>query len=200
MIKRLLALLLFLNSTVIYAQTVKTDVLVVGSSASGVAAAIQCGRSKVKTILADDGFKISGITVADQMVSLDVNNNIPSGIWGEFRNHIRENYGKTSGYDTAQNAPLKFEPGMGTSILKKISDTVKNLSVYQNAIFSNIKKDGDRWEVIFLDGKNTLEVKAKVVIDASANGNIALKAGAKLRDPRGHVCAGLAGGQVRRPR
>jgi len=183
MIKRLLALLLFLNSTVIYAQTIKTDVLVVGSSASGVAAAIQCGRSKVKTILADDGFKISGITVAGQMVSLEVNNNIPSGIWGEFRQHIRENYGKTAGYDTAQNAPLKFEPGMGTSILKKISDTVKNLTVYQNAIFSNIKKDGDRWEVTLTREGKTITVKARVVVDATEAGAVAIKAGAKLREP-----------------
>lgn len=183
MIKRLLALLLFLNSTLIYAQTIKTDVLVVGSSASGVAAAIQCGRSKVKTVLADDGFKISGITVADQMVSLEVNNTVPSGIWGEFRNHIRENYSKTAAYDTAQNAPLKFETGMGTSILKKISDTVKNLTVYQNAIFSNIKKDGDRWQVTLTRDGKSITVKARVVVDATETGAVAIKAGAKLREP-----------------
>jgi hypothetical protein len=183
MIKRLLVFLLFLNSTVIFAQTIKTDVLVVGSSASGVAAAIQCGRSKVKTVLADDGFKISGVTVADQMVSLEVNNSIPSGIWSEFRNHIRENYSKTAGYDTAQNAPLKFETGMGTSVLKKISDTVKNLTVYQNAIFSNIKKDGDRWEVMLTQDGKTITVKARVVVDATETGAVALKAGGKLREP-----------------
>jgi len=182
MIKRLLALLLFLNSTIIYAQTIKTDVLVVGSSASGVAAAIQCGRSKVKTMLADDGFKISGVTAADQMVSLEENNNIPSGIWGEFRNHIRENYSKTVGYDTVQNAPLKFEPGMGTIVLKKISDTVKNLTVYQNAIFSNIKKDGDRWEVTLTQDGKTVVVKARVVIDATETGAVAFKAAGKFQD------------------
>ncbi|MEO6979716.1 MAG: FAD-dependent oxidoreductase, partial [Mucilaginibacter sp.] len=140
-------------------------------------------RSKVKTVLADDGFKISGVTVADQMVSLEVNNNIPSGIWGEFRSHIRENYSKTAGYDTTQNTPLKFETGMGTSILKKISDTVKNLTVYQNAIFGNIKKDGDRWEVTLTQDGKTITVKARVVIDATEAGAVALKAGAKPREP-----------------
>ena len=183
MIKRLLALLFFLNFTVVYAQTIKTDVLVVGSSASGVAAAIQCGRSKVKTVLADNGLKISGVTVADQMVSLEIDNNIPSGIWGEFRGHIRDVYSKTAGYDTSQNAPLKFETGMGTSILKKISDTVKNLTVYQNTVFSNIKKDGDRWEVTLARDGKIITVKARVVVDATETGAVAIKAGAKLREP-----------------
>jgi len=183
MIKRLLTFLLFLNFTVAYAQTIKTDVLVVGSSASGVAAAIQCGRSKVKTILADNGLKISGVTVAGQMVSLELDNNIPSGIWAEFRSHIREAYSKTPGYDTAQNAPLKFETGMGTSVLKKITDTVKNLTVYQNTSFGNIRKDGDRWEVtLAMDGK-TITVKARVVVDATETGAVAVKAGGRLNEP-----------------
>src|SRR4051812_33387164 len=124
MIKRLLLFAFIIYSVAVDAQTIKTDVLVVGSSASGVAAAVQCARSKVKTVLAARGFKMSGITAGGQMVTLDMNSDISSGIWGEFRKRMREVYAGTAGYDTVQNAPLKFEPGMGTSILKKISDTV----------------------------------------------------------------------------
>jgi hypothetical protein len=182
MIKRLL-LLLFVSSPIwLYAQTIKTDVLVIGSSASGVAAAIQCGRSKVKTVLADDGFRISGGTIDGQMVTLDANKNIPSGIWSEFRKHVRDVYSHTAGYDTLENAALKFEPGIGTSVLKKISDTVKNLTVLQNALFIAIKKDGDRWEVLLKQNEKTITVKARVVIDATTDGNVALKAGATLYD------------------
>src|ERR1700744_1413548 len=49
MIKKLAALLLFLHFSVAYSQTIKTDVVVIGGTPSGVAAAIQCARSKVKT-------------------------------------------------------------------------------------------------------------------------------------------------------
>lgn len=180
MIKRLVILLLLFNSSFLFAQTIKTDVLVVGSSASGIAAAIQCGRSKVKTVLADDGFKVGGGTIEGQKLVLDAGNNIRSGIWGEFRKHVQELYSKTAGYDTAQNAILKFEPGAGTSILNKITDTVKNLTVYQSALFSNIKKDGDRWEVSLTQNGKTITVKARVVIDATEAGTVATKAGAKF--------------------
>ncbi|MES2109709.1 MAG: FAD-dependent oxidoreductase, partial [Bacteroidota bacterium] len=102
MIKRLLLFILITYSFITDAQTIKTDVLVVGGSASGVAAAVQCARSKVKTVLATDGFKMSGATAGEQMVTLEMNSNIPSGIWGEFRKRVREVYAGTAGYDTTQ--------------------------------------------------------------------------------------------------
>ena len=182
MIKRSLVFILIIYSFVTNAQTIKTDVLVIGSSASGVAAAIQCARSKVKTVLADNGLKMSGVTAGGQMVSLEMNSDIPSGIWGEFRKRVREVYTGTAGYDTTQNAPLKFEPGMGTSVLKKISDTVKNLTIRADCKFTNIKKDGDRWEVTLTQNGNKLTVKARVVVDATEDGAIATKAGGKLQD------------------
>jgi len=182
MIKRLLLFAFIIYSVAVNAQTIKTDVLVIGSSASGVAAAIQCARSKVKTVLATDGFKMTGVTAGEQMVTLEMNNYIPSGVWGEFRKRVREVYTGTAGYDTTQNAPLKFEPGMGTSVLKKISDTVKNLTIQSDAKFTNIKKDGDRWEVTLTQNGNKLIVKSRVVVDATEDGSVATKAGGKLQD------------------
>ena len=51
MIKKLLVILLIFNCSLINAQTIRTDVLVIGGSPGGVAAAVQSARSKVKTIL-----------------------------------------------------------------------------------------------------------------------------------------------------
>lgn len=182
MIKRLLLFALIIYSAAVDAQTIKTDVLVVGSSASGVAAAIQCARSKVKTILAGEGFKMSGVTAGEQMVSIEMNSDIRSGIWGEFRKRIREVYNKTPGYDTTEKAPLKFEPGMGTSILKKISDTVKNLTIDADCKFTGIKKDGDRWEVTLIQNSKKLTVKTRIVVDATEDGAVAMKAGGEFQD------------------
>ncbi|HVW96480.1 MAG TPA: FAD-dependent oxidoreductase [Mucilaginibacter sp.] len=183
MIKRLLILFSVFQCSILYAQTLKTDVLVIGGTASGVAAAIQSARSNVKTVFACDGIKISGITAAGSKVTLDLNRNTSSGIWGEFRKRIREANKDTSATDTTQEATLSFESGMATNTLKNIADTVKNLSYYTDGKFKEIKKDGERWEVLFTrDGKN-LTIKAKVIIDATENSAVALKAGAELSAP-----------------
>jgi hypothetical protein len=180
MTKKVFLLLLILNCSLVYAQTIKTDVLVIGDGASGVAAALQCARSKVKTILAAGSIKIEDEATVNGMAEIDANRNIPSGIWGEFRKQIQDIYKNTPGSDTSGNASLRFEPDTASSILKKMTDTVKNLSLYLNATFTAIKKDGDRWDVeITQDGK-TITIKTMVVIDATENGEVAANAVAKF--------------------
>ncbi|WP_114939730.1 FAD-dependent oxidoreductase [Mucilaginibacter endophyticus] len=177
MIKKLLAVLLVFNCTLSFAQTIKTDILVIGGGASGTAAAIQGARSKLKTMLVEQGPWLGGSITAGGMCIVDGNRNLPTGIWGEFRRRVRDFYSKTPGYDTTYNATLRFEPYTGAAILKKITDTVKNLTVKLNTPFTGIKKDGTGWDVsISLDGKTTT-VKAKVVIDATETGDVAAKAG-----------------------
>jgi FAD dependent oxidoreductase len=183
MIKKLILILLVSNCSILYAQTIKTDVLVVGGGASGVAAAIQCARSKVKTVLAAQSIELVD-SPATEMVTLDANRNIPSGIWGEFRNRIKDFYKAKAGYDTSYNAALKFETSTGLSILKKIADTVKNLTLNLDASFSTIKKDGDRWEVTLTENGKAIIVKARVVVDATESGEVATKAGAKFKESK----------------
>jgi hypothetical protein len=177
MIKKLLALLLFLNVTLSYAETIRTDVLVIGGGASGVAAAIQSARSKVKTLLIEQGPWLGGSMTAGGMCILDANRNLPSGIYGEFRGRVREFYKKTPAYDTTHNAILVFEPYTGAAILKKITDTVKNLTVKLNTTFTTVKKDGTGWEVNITQNGKTDVIKTKVLVDATELGDAAAKAG-----------------------
>jgi hypothetical protein len=102
-----------------------------------------------------------------------------SGIYAEFRNHIREFYKPRLGYDTTRNAPLVFEPSTGASILKKITDTVKNLTVKLNTPFT-IKKDGTDWVVTVMDNGKPLIIKTKMVVDATELGDVAAGAGVLL--------------------
>lgn len=177
-----------------YAQTIKTDVLVIGGTPSGVAAAIQSARSKVKTMLimpnADIDMGMSLGLPRDMLAALpDVSNykytlvtnrNLPSGIWSEFRDRIRFFYKTTPDYDTTYNAPLKFEAYTGAAIFKAIADTVKNLTLKTNTPFTAIKKDGTGWEVsVTVNGKNNV-IKAKVVIDATYDGEVVTKAGTAI--------------------
>lgn len=177
MIKKLLLVLLIFNGTLSFGETIKTDILVIGGTASGTAAAIQGARSKLKTTLIEEGPWLGGSLTSGGMCVVEGNRNLPTGIWGEFRQRVREFYGKTPGFDTAYNAPLRFEPYTGAAILKKITDTVKNLTVKLNSPFISIKKDGTGWEVIATIEGRKITIKAKVVIDATETGDVAASAG-----------------------
>ena len=55
MVKKLLVIILLFSSCLAYGETIKTDVVVIGNNSSAIAAAIQSGRSKVKTLLLLNG-------------------------------------------------------------------------------------------------------------------------------------------------
>ena len=88
MIKKLLFAVLILVYTRANAQTIKTDVLVVGGGASGVAAGIQAARSNVSTIIVEQGPWLGGSLTAGANCIVDANRNLPSGVWGEFRRNV----------------------------------------------------------------------------------------------------------------
>jgi hypothetical protein len=180
MLKKLLTGLMCLSLSYTYADTIKTDVLVIGGSASGTAAALQCARSKVKTILVEPGAWLGGEMTSGGMCVLEGNRNLPSGIWGEFRKHIRDFYKKTPGFDTTVNAVLRFEPYTGAAILRKMTDTVKNLTLKMNTPWTAVKKNSTGWEVTITEHGKTNTIKAQVLIDATGTGDVAAKAGAQF--------------------
>lgn len=180
MIKKLLLTLVISGSTIVYAQTIKTDVVVIGGGASGVAAGIQAARSNVKTLIVEPGPWLGGSLTAGGNCIVDANRNLPSGIWGEFRKHVRDFYKKEPGYDTTANAVLRFEPYTGAAILKKITDTVKHLTVKLNTPWTAIKKDGNGWILTITEKGKAVTVKARVVVDATETGDVAAKAGARF--------------------
>lgn len=159
-----------------YAQTIKTDVLVIGGTPSGVAAAIQSARSKLKTVLLMPGGFLDKAMPAGNVYAITSNPNLSAGIWGEFNTKIREFYKNQVGYqDTTQ---LKFESYTGATVLKGIVDTVKNLTLKLNTPFTDVKKNGTGWEVsIITNGKKDV-IKARVLVDATDEGEVMTKASA----------------------
>ncbi|HEY9004449.1 MAG TPA: FAD-dependent oxidoreductase [Mucilaginibacter sp.] len=182
MIKKLLILLLCFAFTFSRAETIRTDVLVIGGGASGVAAAIQSARSKVKTLLVEPGPWLGGSMTMSGMCVLEANRNLPSGIWGEFHRKVTDYYRPRLGYDTTHNSILRFEPYTGADILKKICDTVKNLTVKLKTPWTAIKKDGTGWEVTIMVNGEAVKVETKVLVDGTETGEVAVKAGAKFEE------------------
>ncbi len=180
MTKKILLLCLLFINTIVFGETIRTDVLVVGGGAGGVTAAIQSARSRIKTLLIEQGPWLGGSATSGGLCILPVNRRLSSGIYAEFRNHVREFYKPRLGYDTSRYAPLVFEPATGAAILKKMSDTVKNLTVKINTTFKSIKKDGVGWEVTADEGGVVQTIKARVVVDGTELGDVATAAGVLL--------------------
>jgi ribulose 1,5-bisphosphate synthetase/thiazole synthase len=191
MVKKLLLLSTLFYFVNTYAETIKTDVLVIGSSASGVSAAIQCARSKVKTILLSQGEWLATGMPAGKTYLIKANLNLPTGIWGEFQNKVIDFYKNTTGYEAPGHVTLKFESALGAGILKRMADTVKNLTIKINTPFTAIKKNGTGWDVSITVNGNTDIINAKVVIDATEKGEVVHKAGATLS--RKYEFAGVDG-------
>ncbi|MGV8877424.1 MAG: FAD-dependent oxidoreductase [Sphingobacteriaceae bacterium] len=178
--KKIILLVLALSTQIALGETIKTDVLVVGGGAGGTAAGIQSARSNLKTIIIEQGPWLGGSMTAAGMCILEANKELAAGIWGEFRNGVNHFYSNTPGVDTAQNATLRFEPHVGAIILKKMTDTVKNLTVRLNTPWTAIKKDGTGWEITIINNGKTDIIKARVVIDGTETADVAAQAGASF--------------------
>jgi len=125
------------------------------------------------------GWLVNGLPSGNSY-SITTNRNLPTGIWGEFREKVIGFYKNTTGYDVADKVTLKFEASTGADILKGIADTVKNLTIKLNTPVIAIKKDGTGWDVsITVNGITTL-IYARVVVDATEKGEVVTKAGATL--------------------
>ncbi|OYW79968.1 MAG: hypothetical protein B7Z27_04615 [Sphingobacteriia bacterium 32-37-4] len=101
-------------------KILKTDVLVVGASASGIAAGIQSARMGVPTIIAEPSSWLGGMITAAGVCAFDGNHNLPSGIFGEFRAALYKVYGGPSKVATGWVSNTLFEPHVGDSIFKTI--------------------------------------------------------------------------------
>ncbi len=147
-------------SSFLSAQTIKTDVLVIGNTAGSIAAAIQASRSGVKTILLTETASISPILSSEDIAYLE-----------KIQNHYTyKNNKKSSAKDSIVDRNIGLE--QSSKLLKGIIDTVKNLTVIINTAVQKIEKNGKKWEVKLQDGKL---VKTLVVIDGTENLAIAAK-------------------------
>ncbi|WP_037351767.1 FAD-dependent oxidoreductase [Sediminibacterium salmoneum] len=162
-------------------KTIKTDVLVVGASASGIAAGIQSARLGAQTIVAEPSTWLGGMITAAGVCAFDGNHNLPSGLFGEFRSALYKVYGGPNKVSTGWVSNTLFEPHVGDSIFKNMAASTKNLSVqYQIRFHKAIVENGGIKGAEFTKtqtGEKIL-IYAKQVIDATELGDVIASAGA----------------------
>lgn len=128
------------------AQTIKTDVLVIGNGNAAIAAGLQSAISGVKTtvLLQAGGFDINPI-------SGDLN----TGLQAAFLTKIKT-------IDSAQNT--SFTKQIANAVLKKWTDSTKNLTVISTVLWVKAERSGNNWSFKLSDGRT---LKAKVLINPS---------------------------------
>ena len=186
---------------VLLAQTsLNTDVLVIGGGTAGTAAGIQSARSGVQTLIVEPGPWLGGMLSAAAVSATDGNHNMPSGIWGEFRQAIYKRYGGADRVATGWVSNTHFEPRVADSILQAMAAATPLLTVKHGYTFvTPIMKGGRVAGASFrkIAGGGTLRINARVVIDATELGDVFAKAGAAY--DLGMVATRITGEKVNVP-
>lgn len=176
----IIAIISILFTELIAQQKLSTEVLVIGGGASGVSAAIQSGRMGVKTIVTEPTTWLGGMITSAGVAAFDGNHNLPSGIFGEFRNQLYKVYGGPSKVATGWVSNTQFEPRVGDSIFKKMVANIPTINVVYNLqLVSVIKEKNNIKGATFINKqtKKLITIYAKQVIDATELGDVMAKAG-----------------------
>ncbi|MBD3385991.1 FAD-dependent oxidoreductase [candidate division KSB1 bacterium] len=167
-------------------EKLKTDLLIAGGGASGVCAAIQAVRMGVKVLLVEETPWLGGMLTSAGVSAIDGNHNLPSGLWGEFRQRLYEHYGGQQAVETGWVSHTLFEPKVGNAIFQQMVDEQPNISVrfgYRPVAVQ--KTETAVREVDFSNEKGDhLFVEAQVTIDATEYGDLLPLAGCEYRSGR----------------
>ncbi len=154
------------------AQSLQTDLLIIGGGASGTTAGIQAARMGVKVTILEETAWLGGMLTAAGVSAIDGNNALPSGLWGEFREQLHQHYGGPEAVATGWVSNTLFEPSVGNRILQQLAAKEHRLQILFNTSWTSIKKINGRWQVNFIRNKKAGTIEAPLVIDATELGDI----------------------------
>ena len=160
------------------APSVKTNVLVIGGGTGGVAAGLQSARMGVPTLIAEPTTWLGGMLTAAGVSATDGNHRMPAGIWGEFRERIRQHYGGAKAVETGWVSNTHFEPHIGARIFQEMAEKEKALTVWYQAELVALRRLPRGWLATLQYQGKQVEVKADILIDGTDLGDVAAMAGA----------------------
>lgn len=158
----------------------EVDILIVGGGAGGTSAGIQAARMGAKVQIIETTPWLGGMLTSAGVSAIDGNHDMPSGIWGEFRQKLRDHYGGAQALATGWVSHTLFEPSIGNKFLQEMAD-IPNLDIAFNSVYSDIKKDGEGWLVTYKQKRKTFTTKTKILIDATEIGELLPLVGADFR-------------------
>jgi hypothetical protein len=161
----------FVLTLPVTAKEYETQLLVIGGGASGTTAAIQASRMGVKTLIIEETEWLGGMLTAAGVSAIDGNHQMPSGLWGEFRQKLYDYYGGPKAVETGWVSNTLFEPSVGNIKLKELAVN-PNLAIWYKTEWRNVSRKGNKWTVeTYVKGKRSI-VTADLIIDATELGDV----------------------------
>lgn len=147
----------------------EADVLIIGGTTSGTTAAIAAARQGARTIVVEQTPMLGGMLTAQGVCATDGNFDLPSGLWNEFRDHLRQRYGGIGALWTGWVSSTLFEPHVADSIFHAMAAACPTLEVMHGYRLTDVLRRGRRVTgAAFTDGQgNRLLVKARITVDAT---------------------------------
>ncbi|MEM1320534.1 MAG: FAD-dependent oxidoreductase [Bacteroidota bacterium] len=178
----LLPLLLLFSSCAPNEPPAAYDVLVLGEGTGAAAAAIQSARSGAQTLLVSPYEWLGGMLTTAGVSATDGNHQLPAGLWGEYRQLLRQHYGGADSLFTGWVSNTMFEPKVGAQCWKQLADTESKLKVYYDSRWEQMEQREEGWQVALRRKNGSREVvRAKVLIDGTDLGDVAATAGARYK-------------------
>jgi hypothetical protein len=154
----------------------RCDVLVVGATTAGVAAAVTAARYGLNVVLIEETRRLGGMPV-NGLGATDLRRIAhSSGFFEEFRRKVATLYGSGDG--------LKYEPRVAHQAIKEIVWGEPKLVVHRQVRPLAIKKQGETITEVTaeeLPGGRRVIFRPKVIVDATECGDVAAWAGAPFR-------------------
>lgn len=156
----------------------EADVLIIGGGASGTAASIQAARMGARVLVVEATPWMGGMLTAAGVSAIDGNHQLPSGIWGEFRQKLYDHYGSPAAVETGWVSNTLFEPSVGLQKLRELA-TVPGLEVWHNANWQAVRREANQWVAQVTYQQKSWVVRAPVLIDATELGDVMAHVGAR---------------------
>lgn len=169
-------------------ETIRTDILVIGSTPCGIASAIAAARQGEKVILADMNDFMGGM-MTNGLGKTDIGpRHTIKGIFEEFIDNVYADYVEKYGPDSQQvrqcSSGYYFEPHVAEKIFNRMVKAEKNITLKYHYRPDGVLVQRDTLDgVYFIDTerKKRVEIRAAVFIDATYEGDIAAMCGAAYR-------------------
>lgn len=152
------------------------DVLVIGGTASGFGAAVSAARMGSKVALIEPTQRLGGMA-SNGLGATDIRKTaFANGLFEEFRQRVIKHYDGGNG--------LFYEPSVADSIFKEIASEQPNLQIFYKMRPIKVQTQNGKITSVTAEDVQTSVQKvfhAKIVIDATIEGDVAAWAGADFR-------------------
>lgn len=150
-------------------QSFSTDILIIGGTTSGTAAAIQAARRGIQVILVSEFEWLGGMLTSAGVAAPDGNElqAWQTGIWGQFLKELERC--QPGGLDNAWVSFFTYEPRIGAEIFERWVTELPNLQWIRNQIPRSVQRSGNQITGVTTD---QYQITAKITIDATELGDL----------------------------